>query len=224
MLENKDLALIGVNDLRLVPYVAAHVLRYHQWMKDPYILEMTESETVSLEEEYALQKSWGRDAKKCTFIISTTNKDLINDANEKLSLENMPALVYADNGNKKQGCIIGDVNLYIVSNPDEPLRAELEIMIAEKNMRRNGYALGAIKMMMKYTRDLLRIKFFEVRISLKNAASINLFKNRLGFKEVEVSEFFNEIHLELDVSEDTSKEVQQFDNAIIRMEKFSSCS
>ncbi len=220
MIQNNNTVLVGRDYLRLVPYVPSHVPRYHQWMKDPYILEMTASEPVSLEEEYSLQKSWEPDTTKCTFIISTTNKDLINMVNEKLLHEGMPALVYADSCNKEEGCIIGDVNIYIVSNPDEPLRAELEIMIAEKHMRRNGYALGAVRMMMKYIRDLLNVKFFDVRISLKNTASINLFEKKLGFEKVEISDFFKEIHLELDVSNDDSKQVHQLDNAITKIEHF----
>lgn len=38
-------------------------------MQDPWLLEMTASEPLSLDEERANQKSWRDDPTKCTFII-----------------------------------------------------------------------------------------------------------------------------------------------------------
>ena len=35
----------------LVPYAPAHVATYHEWMKDPYLLEMTRSEPLSQVEQ-----------------------------------------------------------------------------------------------------------------------------------------------------------------------------
>ncbi|KAF0974783.1 hypothetical protein FDP41_006257 [Naegleria fowleri] len=53
----------------LVPYLKEHVPKYHEWMQNSYIQEMTESEPLTLEEEYEMQKEWTRDARKCTFIV-----------------------------------------------------------------------------------------------------------------------------------------------------------
>ena len=44
------------------PYRRRHVARYHAWMQDPWLREMTASEPLSLDEEYAMQASWRDDA------------------------------------------------------------------------------------------------------------------------------------------------------------------
>ena len=51
------------NNIELVPYRSKFVSQYHQWMQDPYILEMTASETMTLDEEYENQLSWKNDEK-----------------------------------------------------------------------------------------------------------------------------------------------------------------
>jgi len=53
----------------LVPYRPEHVKNYHEWMKDPYLLEMTGSEPLTFQEEIDMQNSWRDDDSKCTFII-----------------------------------------------------------------------------------------------------------------------------------------------------------
>lgn len=53
--------------IELVPYEEKFVPNYHEWMKDPYILEMTASEPLSLEEEYEMQKTWMADPKSMKF-------------------------------------------------------------------------------------------------------------------------------------------------------------
>ncbi|CAN0174172.1 unnamed protein product, partial [Laminaria digitata] len=65
---NWEIALKG-KLVKLVPYRREHVLTYHGWMQDPWIREMTASEPLSLDEEYAMQLSWKEDDKKCTFIV-----------------------------------------------------------------------------------------------------------------------------------------------------------
>ena len=45
----------------LVPYRKEHVPKYHEWMKSPFLLEMTASEPLTLDEEYEMQKSWLED-------------------------------------------------------------------------------------------------------------------------------------------------------------------
>ena len=61
--------VLGSPRLELVPYCTFHVRRYHTWMQDPSLLELTCSEALSLEEESQNQQSWRRDGAKLTFII-----------------------------------------------------------------------------------------------------------------------------------------------------------
>ena len=43
---------ITTPNFTLVPYKPIHVPKYHNWMKEPEMLELTASEPLSLEEEY----------------------------------------------------------------------------------------------------------------------------------------------------------------------------
>ena len=54
---NENTCLIG-KKVVLVPYKPEHVTLYHEWMQDPFLLEMTASERLTLEEEYENQNSW----------------------------------------------------------------------------------------------------------------------------------------------------------------------
>lgn len=57
---NWETKIIG-NSIELVPYRTKFVERYNQWMQDPYLLEMTASEPMTIEEEYENQLSWKND-------------------------------------------------------------------------------------------------------------------------------------------------------------------
>lgn len=90
-----------------VPYCEQHVCTYNNWMKDPWLREMTASEPLSLEEEFAMQKSWREDDDKLTFIV-------------------------LDKGRGE--AMAGDVNLFLNDHEDRST-GEIEVMIAEAESR-----------------------------------------------------------------------------------------
>jgi RimJ/RimL family protein N-acetyltransferase len=79
MLVNAN-TVLQASSFSLVPYRIEHVLKYHEWMQDPFLLETTCSEPLTLDQEYEMQQSWQSDPKKLTFII-TNNFILIGDVN-----------------------------------------------------------------------------------------------------------------------------------------------
>lgn len=104
---NQDTVLRG-KKVTLVPYTAAHVPRYHEWMQSEELQRLTASEPLSLEQEYEMQSSWRDDADKCTFIV--------------LDSECWP-------GQAEENSMVGDVNLFL-TEADDPTVGEIEIMIA----------------------------------------------------------------------------------------------
>ncbi|CAE6512020.1 unnamed protein product [Rhizoctonia solani] len=186
---NEFTAIIG-QKVVLVPYRSEHVERYHKWMQDPELLELTASEPLSFEEEMDMQRKWRDDADKLTFIIlARTNPD--STMTDTDSIRELP--------------MIGDVNLFlkdVETDDGDRKEAEVEIMIAERGYRRKGLAFEALQMFLGYTtrRDQsvpgLGLDPYQlvVRIGGSNAPSRELFK-RLGFvvsKEVAV---FDEVEM-----------------------------
>jgi RimJ/RimL family protein N-acetyltransferase len=150
------------SNLLLVPYEEIHVETYHKWMKDSFLLEMTGSEPLSLEEEYEMQKTWATDPNKYTFIITQTKMD-------------------------KNFGMIGDVNLYIL----EVGEAEIEIMIAENEFRGRGIGRECVDMMMSYGKEALGIHTFIAKILEKNFPSIRLFES-IGYINIGYSQVFKQ--------------------------------
>jgi RimJ/RimL family protein N-acetyltransferase len=155
MKDNWNLCLIGASVV-LVPYARKFVEKYHVWMTDPYLQEATASEPLSLDEEYAMQKSWRCDTKKCTFIIL---------ANE----------VYSSDTSQELDSMVGDVNLFM-NDYDNAFNAEIEVMIADPRYRRRGLASDALKLMIYYGTNQLKLTRFFAKIGENNLASISLFK------------------------------------------------
>ncbi|RHZ80233.1 hypothetical protein Glove_138g57 [Diversispora epigaea] len=60
---NENLVLIGEKVI-LVPYRPEHVPKYHEWMKSPFLQEMTASKPLTIEQEYEMQRSWHLDENK----------------------------------------------------------------------------------------------------------------------------------------------------------------
>lgn len=73
--------IIGSNVI-LFPYKERHVLKYHSWMQNSDLLELTASEPLTLVEEYEMQKSWLNDEDKCTFII--LDKETFEHTNDEV--------------------------------------------------------------------------------------------------------------------------------------------
>ncbi|KAI3789432.1 hypothetical protein L2E82_02227 [Cichorium intybus] len=185
-----DVSLEGSKAI-LVAYTKQHVLKYHQWMQDPALLQATGSEPLTLEEEYQMQLSWTQDPLKRTFII--LDKDLVSGE--------------FIHGDPHVEAMIGDVNIYMNDLEDSHL-AEMEIMIAEPKSRGKGLGKESVLMMAVFAIDNHKINTFRVKIGDSNEASLNMFR-KLGFKEVSHSVIFKEVTLELPVTTEKSKELRQ---------------
>ncbi|EKG07613.1 hypothetical protein TCSYLVIO_001256 [Trypanosoma cruzi] len=77
---NNEHVLVGGSRLRLVPYLAHHVPRYHQWMGDSELMHCTASERLTLEEEYENQRDWLSAEDKLTFVILAPLSIAVNKA------------------------------------------------------------------------------------------------------------------------------------------------
>ncbi|CAH1434593.1 unnamed protein product [Lactuca virosa] len=176
----------------LVAYMKQHVLKYHQWMQDPALLQATGSEPLTLEEEYEMQLTWTRDPLKRTFII--LDKDLVSGE-----------FVHGD---PHIEAMVGDVNIYMNDLEDSHL-AEIEIMIAEPKSRGKGLGMESVLMMTVFAIENHNINTFRAKIGDSNEASLNMFR-KLGFKEVSHSLIFKEVTLELPIiTPEKSKELIQ---------------
>ncbi|CAA7047178.1 unnamed protein product [Microthlaspi erraticum] len=167
----------------LVPYMAEHVPRYHNWMQDEELLQATGSEPLSLEQEYEMQISWTQDPNKRTFIV--LDKDFIKED-----------LLH---GEPHVEAMTGDVNIYM-NDVDDPKVAEVEIMIAEPGSRGKGLGKESVLMMMAYAVKNLEIHKFTAKIGDSNSASLSLFR-KLGFEESSYSNIFKEVTLEYIVTD-----------------------
>ena len=141
----------------LVPYSKHHVPTYHAWMQDPALQEATASEPLTLDEEYAMQRSWREDADKLTFIICQPIDPELTRAKPD---PRKPFLVGVDDSPER---MIGDVNLFLFE-PDEnenenendgrpgdrAVIGELELMIARKDLHRKGYGRASLLTLMGY--------------------------------------------------------------------------
>lgn len=189
-----------------------HVPRYHDWMKDPALLEATGSEPLSFEEEMEMQQAWRDDPKKCTFIVHSTEACPIGGDDDNSSSEMDDFSVRANLAG-----MVGDVNLFLSeidddddggeeenrndkvdSNETPRIQAEVDIMIADKDYQKKGLGRAATCSMILYGAKKLDIQRFFCKINDDNVASINLFK-RLGFVQCDYAECFKQVELELEI-------------------------
>ncbi|KAL1917199.1 uncharacterized protein VTP21DRAFT_4855 [Calcarisporiella thermophila] len=179
MRQNENTVLIGTKNI-LVPYKPEHVPVYHEWMKDPFLQEMTASEPLTLEQEFDMQRSWHLDTNKCTFIVLA--RDGLGDGDAFSTV-------------KQRAKMLGDVNLFF-NDEEDMSTAEIEIMIAEPEYRRNGHGREALLLMMAYAYHVLHVRRFQAKVSAQNEASISLFK-KLGYKQIAYVKVFDEVTLEM---------------------------
>ncbi|RHZ26644.1 hypothetical protein DYB26_004449 [Aphanomyces astaci] len=137
--------------VRLVPYAAHHVHKYHNWMKDPFLLEMTASEPLSLEEEQQMQVTWREDPTKATFIVFATTDTETEDE------------------------MAGDVNLFF-NDDEDTANCEIDIMVAEARYRGKGVGREAVLLMMSYAVTHLHVHRFYCKINETNEPSLGLFR------------------------------------------------
>ncbi|KAH8982445.1 acyl-CoA N-acyltransferase [Lactarius hatsudake] len=189
---NAHTAIVG-ETIVLVPYRAEHVETYHAWMQSTELRELTASEELTLEEEYAMQRSWQEDEDKLTFIVlarplerGIPKDDDDNDPEPQLTNDDIKTLP-----------MIGDVNLFFKHQRDDPeFEVECEVMIAEPAYRGQRRAHAALVLLLSYARDTLgiRTESFVARIGASNARSIALF-TALGFGIVRTVVVFDEIEM-----------------------------
>lgn len=174
--------------LLLLPYQREHVATYHAWMSDPWLREMTASERLSEDEEYAAQVAWASDPSKCTFIVFDR------------------AAHVAGGGGVAGMC--GDANLFLLA-PDsadaELFRdrgsgggggvAEVMVMIADAASRRRGYACEAVEALLAFAAAHMQRTRFVAKVSDANEPSLKLFSGALGFRVARAVPAFAETHL-----------------------------
>ena len=127
---------------------------------------------------------------ECTFIVAANTKQVDNfDPSVLVNL------------------IVGDVNLYF-NDPENPKCCEIEVMIAEKEFRRQGYGGESLILLMGYAVEKLGVQRFYAKISEKNEASIALFKN-LQFQRCNYVEAFQEYEYEYIVTPEAKEAITQ---------------
>ena len=180
----------------LVPYERRHVAKYHEWMMDPWLREMTASEPLTLDEEYAMQMEWARDNAKvtyivCTDVVSASSSSSSSTSSSSLSSSSCAAAASSASASVSEvpeSAMIGDVNLFLRDadvaefDPDEECaaidlwapppsivtlrEAEIDVMIAVTTARRKGYARAAVQCMMRYGRNVLHVEVRALRASV----------------------------------------------------------
>ncbi|KAI9081579.1 hypothetical protein K1719_036465 [Acacia pycnantha] len=182
----------------LVPYMEAHVPKYHQWMQDPSLLEATGSVPLTLDQEYQMQISWSQDPDKETFIV--LDKDLV--------------VGEFSHGEPHVEAMVGDVNIFM-NDLDNPQMAEIEIMIAEAKSRGKGFGKDTVVMMMAFAIEKLGINIFRAKIGESNATSLNMFQ-KLGFVQTSYSNIFKEVTLEFQVTQPKHEEILALRGAVVK--------
>lgn len=175
---NEHLKLVG-HHVILVPYEAKHVQKYHRWMQNEELQQLTASEPLTLEQEYAMQKSWREDDDKCTFLI-------------------LDKSVYEKTGAEIEA-LIGDTNIFLLEADDDGevdlKTGEIEIMIAEQPARGKRYGWESTLLMLAFGAKKLNLRRYRAITKDSNAKAIGMF-TKMGFKEVKRVPVFQEVTFE----------------------------
>jgi RimJ/RimL family protein N-acetyltransferase len=204
---NSNLVLKGARVV-LVPYREEHVPLYHTWMSDPWLQEMTASEPLSLEQEFAHCVSWRESEDKLTFIVLESGTAdtpgtgshggrMVGDVNlffhswlqeeeEEEEEEGVKATVggeaavetHADAGVASQSAQAQGVHGAGYAC------AEVDVMIAEPTARRRGLATESLRLLLGYAALELGTRTFVAKIGFANLASQACFCQNFGFVEV----------------------------------------
>nr|POE63242.1 n-acetyltransferase 9-like protein [Quercus suber] len=164
---NEDVSLSS-SGLLLVPYCASHVPIYHAWMQDPDLQSATASEPLTLDEEYAMQRSWRTDGDKLTFIICLPRAEF----SEQCSADSTPSSQAEGGQNDRRKDMVGDINLFLFERDDgdddhddddeqdpnfpanheseKTIVGELELMIARTDLQRQGLGRAALLIFIDY--------------------------------------------------------------------------
>ncbi|SPN98988.1 related to N-acetyltransferase [Cephalotrichum gorgonifer] len=169
--------------LLLVPYEAHHVPRYHTWMKDPEIQELTASEPLSLDEEYENQVEWRQSGDKLTFILCLPRP-------QTLASDGAPGVDSAESGggavragvDDAEDRMVGDINLFIYPDQEEEdsdrspddggvrrVFGEVDVMVASSEHRRKGLGKAAVKTLLGFMRRNLSAILSEYALSSAQA-------------------------------------------------------
>ncbi|CAK1368183.1 N-acetyltransferase 9-like protein [Cercospora beticola] len=154
MIVNEHTAL-ATGSILLVPYSENHVPTYHEWMQDPELQEATASEPLSMEEEYAMQRSWRNDRDKLTFIVC---KPLESSSSPTEAARITVARAKVDDAEDR---MIGDINLFLFPPDSEEMEedvaalggsivGEVELMVARKEFQQKGYGRAALLTFLDY--------------------------------------------------------------------------
>jgi RimJ/RimL family protein N-acetyltransferase len=179
-------------------------------MQDAGLQAATASEPLTMEEEYDMQRSWRTDNDKLTFIVCQS-RESTNDSH-----------IVKGGDDDRPERMIGDINLFLFELEDDEdelpvpetsnaLVGEIELMIALKDLQRQGYGRAALLSFTSYVLDSWTkiaaeysgtapgvqksLAYLRVKINQSNARSIALFQST-GFVQTSAgANYFGEVEL-----------------------------
>ena len=190
-------------------------------MQDADLQAATASEPLSMTEEYDMQRSWRTDNDKLTFIVCQSREPKSASQTVQGGRDDCPERM------------IGDINLFLFepedddedndddnsgvqasngTNASNALVGEIELMIARKDLHRQGYGRAALLSFTAYILDTWAhiaaeysngagdqtprlLQYLRVKINQSNARSIALFQS-IGFVQTAAgANYFGEVEL-----------------------------